>query len=444
MDSVEFENDASIICNAHSLKLKRNTKNISLILIYHSVYEVIEIKIFEMPSNKLIGRKIFTYSDIFEIFENYFLCFNEDMLNIYTFLNNCFLLKKYHANINENSKQINIELFILKDCAISIKTINITTHQDYNGYKKLLDKIRELNYNMNNSNNKIGKNYRVAPVNYIKYENDVYFVYFEIFLEKEIEVLGIKAQVIHKDEGNINYINNKYNNTYSAYYSLDEINLVTKNYYQPIVYLEEISKEIIINFYNKNIKIEGITEEKIKLKIKVVSSTMNISDIDITLLKNSNIKEKYMEIIRELKLKNEYLIKREIYQDYQDKKQDEKDKNNNSISLYDCALSNDSIFLSIENSLANSHISQEKKLLEKKREYCELSGNKNPKKGKTNKKRKNYNKGSSNKKRNEHKYNDSKENENVNQSDYNELYQQLIKHERERLSNISEKLFDSD
>ena len=443
MDSVDFENDFSTICHTHSLKLKRNLKNISLILIYQTSYEVIEIKIFETSSNKLIGREIFTYSDIFEIFENYFLCFNEDMFNIYTFLNNCFLLKKYQANINESSKQINIELFILKDCAVFIKTINITTCQDFDGYKKISDKIRELNYNMNS--NKIEKNYRVAPVNFIKYENDLYFCYFEIILEKEIDVLGIKAQVIHKgEENNINYLNNKYNNIYSSYYSLDELDIATKNYYQPILYLEEISKEIIINFYNKNIKIEGITEEKMKLKIKVVSSTMNISDIDINLLKNSNIKEKYMEIITELKLKNEYLIKREIYQDCQDKKLEEKDKNNTSISLYDCALSNDSNFLSIENSLANSHISQEKKFLEKKREYCETSEYKNPKKRKKNKKSKNYNKENSNQKRKEYKYNDTKGNENISQNYYNELYQQLIKHERERLSNISEQLFDSD
>ena len=100
--------------------------------------------------------------------------------------------------------------------------------------------------------------------------------------------------------------------------------------------------------------------------------------------------------------------------------------------------------MSIENSLANSHISQEKKFLEKKREYCETSEYKNPKKRKKNKKGKKYNKEISNQKRKEYKYNDTKGNENISQNDYNELYQQLIKHERERLSNISEKLFDSD
>ena len=76
-----------------------------------------------MSSNKLIGREILTYSDIFEIFENYFLCFNEDMLNIYTSLNNSFLLKKYQANVNENTKQINIELLILKERELHMKTL---------------------------------------------------------------------------------------------------------------------------------------------------------------------------------------------------------------------------------------------------------------------------------------------------------------------------------
>lgn len=440
MEFVDFENDISIICNSYSLKLKRNINNISIILIYHTFYEVIEIKIFEMSSNKLIAREILTYSDIFEIFENYFICFNEDMLNIYTFLNNCFLLKKYQANINENSKQINIELFILKEGQLNLKTINITICEDSNGYKKILDKIEQLNYIMDHN---IKKNYRVAPVNYIKYENDMYCLYFDISIEKEINVFGIKAQVIHKNE-EINNINNKNKEIYSAYYSLDEINLATKNYYQSLVNLDEISKEIIINFHNKNIIIAGITEEKMKLKMKVVSSIMNVYDIDIVLSKNSNIKEKYIEIIRDLKLKNEYLIKREIYQNYQDKKNDEKDKNNNSISLYDNALSNDSNYLSIENNLTNSLISSDKKFLEKKRETFESSRENKIKKGKKNKKGKNPNKKTNTQKKNGYKYKNPKENENMNQYNNNELFQQLIKNERERLYNNSVKLFESD
>ena len=200
MDSVDFENDFSTICHTHSLKLKRNLKNISLILIYHTSYEVIEIKIFELSSNKLIGREILTYSDIFEIFENYFLCFNEDMFNIYTFLNNCFLLQKYQANINESAKQINISLFLLKERVLNTSTLKITTCEDLVGYRNVLQKIKELNCKMNNND----KTYKVAPVNYIRYENDLYYLYVDIFMEKEIDILGIKVQVIQKiDENNI-------------------------------------------------------------------------------------------------------------------------------------------------------------------------------------------------------------------------------------------------
>ena len=287
MNFIDFENDTSIICKAYSLKLNRNIKNITLILLYHISYEVIEIKIYEISSNKLIGREILTYDDIFEIFENYFLCFNEDMLKIYTFLNNCFLLQKYQANINESTKQINISLFLLKERVLNTRSLNITTCEDVNGYRNVLQKIKELNCKMNNND----KTYKIAPVNYIRYENDLYYLYADIFVEKEIDILGIKVQVIQKiGENNIiNYINNESNEFYAVYFTLDELNIISKNYFKSLTNLEEISKEFEINFSNKNIKIEGITNEKIKLKIKVLSSAINISDIDLTLKKNEDI-----------------------------------------------------------------------------------------------------------------------------------------------------------
>ena len=299
MNFIDFENDTSIICKAYSLKLNRNIKNITLLLLYHISYEVIEIKIYEISSNKLIGREILTYDDIFEIFENYFLCFNEDMLKIYTFLNNCFLFQKYQANINESTKQINISLFLLKERVLNTRSLNITTCEDLNGYRNVLQKIKELNCKMNNND----KTYKIAPVNYIRYENDLYYLYADIFVEKEIDILGIKVQVIQKiGENNIiNYINNESNEFYAVYFTLDELNIISKNYFKSLTNLEEISKEFEINFNNKNIKIEGITNEKIKLKIKVLSSAINISDIDLTLKKNEDIKEKYIEIIQDLR-----------------------------------------------------------------------------------------------------------------------------------------------
>ena len=361
MNFIDFENDTSIICKAYSLKLNRNIKNITLILLYHISYEVIEIKIYEISCNKLIGREILTYDDIFEIFENYFLCFNEDMLKIYTFLNNCFLLQKYQANINESTKQINISLFLLKERVLNTRSLNITTCEDLNGYRNVLQKIKELNCKMNNND----KTYKIAPVNYIRYENDLYYLYADIFVEKEIDILGIKVQVIQKiGENNIiNYINNESNEFYAVYFTLDELNIISKNYFKSLTNLEEISKEFEINFSNKNIKIEGITNEKIKLKIKVLSSAINISDIDLTLKKNEDIKEKYIEIIQDLREKNEYLIKREILQD----KKPNKINKNNSIAFNYSSLSSIYNSLNKEGILNNSNISSENKLIGKKK-----------------------------------------------------------------------------
>ena len=439
MNFIDFENDTSIICKAYSLKLNRNIKNITLILLYHISYEVIEIKIYEISSNKLIGREILTYVDIFEIFENYFLCFNEDMLKIYTFLNNCFLLQKYQACINELTKQINIELFLLKERLLNMKTLKITTCEDLDGYKNILLKIKELNCKMNNN---IDKSYRVAPVNYIRYENDLYFLYFNIFIEKEIDVLGIKVQAIHKvGENNIiNYISSN-NEFYAVYYSLGEIDIISKNYYKLLPNLEEISKEFEINFYNKNIKIEGITNEKIKLKIKVVSSAINTSDIDLTLIKNEDIKEKYIEIIQALKDRNEYLIKREILQD---KKTNKIIKNINSNILNYNALSSSYQSLNKESILNGSNISSEKKLLGKKKKRGGKTVNKSSKIGKKNNQNKKEKIEENNKKVPENKIEYKKENVNINENNYNELYQKLIKQERERLAIIFRQLNEFD
>ena len=441
MNFIDFENDTSIICKAYPLKLNRNIKNITLILLYHISYEVIEIKIYEISSNKLIGREILTYDDIFEIFENYFLCFNEDMLKIYTFLNNCFLLQKYQANINESAKQINISLFLLKERVLNTSTLKITTCEDLVGYRNVLQKIKELNCKMNNND----KTYKVAPVNYIRYENDLYYLYVDIFMEKEIDILGIKVQVIQKiDENNIiNHINNERNEFYAVYFSLDEINTISKNYFKPLTNLEEISKEFEINFNNKNIKIEGITNEKIKLKIKVLSSAINISDIDLTLIKNEDIKEKYIEIIQDLKEKNEYLIKREILQDQRPNKIN---KNNKSVFNYS-SLSSSYNSLNKEVILNNSNISSENKLIGKKKKRGDQTVNKSSKMAKKNNLKKNEKKDENEQKSQIESQSDlKKENVNVNikENDYNELFQKLIKQEREKLANISKQLNEFD
>ena len=435
MNFIDFENDTSIICKAYSLKLNRNIKNITLLLLYHISYEVIEIKIYEISSNKLIGREILTYDDIFEIFENYFLCFNEDMLKIYTFLNNCFLLQKYQANINESTKQINISLFLLKERVLNTRSLNITTCEDLNGYRNVLQKIKELNCKMNNND----KTYKIAPVNYIRYENDLYYLYADIFVEKEIDILGIKVQVIQKiGENNIiNYINNESNEFYAVYFTLDELNIISKNYFKSLTNLEEISKEFEINFSNKNIKIEGITNEKIKLKIKVLSSAINISDIDLTLKKNEDIKEKYIEIIQDLREKNEYLIKREILQD----KKPNKINKNNSIVFNYSSLSSSYNSLNKEGILNNSNISSENKLIGKKKKRGGKTVNKTSKIAKKKNLDKNENKDeNAQKSQIEFQPKLKNENVNINEINYNELFEKLIKQEREKLANISKHL----
>ena len=435
MNFIDFENDTSIICKAYSLKLNRNIKNITLLLLYHISYEVIEIKIYEISSNKLIGREILTYDDIFEIFENYFLCFNEDMLKIYTFLNNCFLLQKYQANINESTKQINISLFLLKERVLNTKALNITTCENLDGYRNVLQKIKELNSKMNNND----KTYKIAPVNYIRYENDLYYLYADIFVEKEIDILGIKVQVIQKiGENNIiNYINNESNEFYAVYFTLDELNIISKNYFKSLTNLEEISKEFEINFSNKNIKIEGITNEKIKLKIKVLSSAINISDIDLTLKKNEDIKEKYIEIIQDLREKNEYLIKREILQD----KKPNKINKNNSIVFNYSSLSSSYNSLNKEGILNNSNISSENKLIGKKKKRGGKTVNKTSKIAKKKNLDKNENKDeNAQKSQIEFQPKLKNENVNINEINYNELFEKLIKQEREKLANISKHL----
>ena len=435
MNFIDFENDTSIICKAYSLKLNRNIKNITLLLLYHISYEVIEIKIYEISSNKLIGREILTYDDIFEIFENYFLCFNEDMLKIYTFLNNCFLLQKYQANINESTKQINISLFLLKERVLNTKALNITTCGNLDGYRNVLQKIKELNSKMNNND----KTYKIAPVNYIRYENDLYYLYADIFVEKEIDILGIKVQVIQKiGENNIiNYINNESNEFYAVYFTLDELNIISKNYFKSLTNLEEISKEFEINFSNKNIKIEGITNEKIKLKIKVLSSAINISDIDLTLKKNEDIKEKYIEIIQDLREKNEYLIKREILQD----KKPNKINKNNSIVFNYSSLSSSYNSLNKEGILNNSNISSENKLIGKKKKRGGKTVNKTSKIAKKKNLDKNEKKDeNAQKSQIEFQPKLKNENVNINEINYNELFEKLIKQEREKLANISKHL----
>ena len=323
MNFVEFENDISIIIKAHSLSLNRNKNKVKLILILHSSYEVIEIKIYDSGSNKLIGREILTYSDFFLIFNDYFICFNENMQQIYQYINNCIRLNNYEMHINEITKKISLEIFILKDNKIEIKDISITTCSDEEKYKLVSEKIKEFN-SMFAIGHKIE---RVAPFsNYIKYENNTHCLYMDLYIEKEIEILVMNAKIVEKNNFIIN-MNNNDNKSFAAFFSKDEINKIFKNYYELFPSINEILDDIKLNISNKNIKIDSITNEKIKLTISVISSFVT-SKFSFELTKGLDIKDKYIQIIKELRMKNEFLANSDILQSKEIHPPEPKNKNN--------------------------------------------------------------------------------------------------------------------
>ena len=364
MNSVDFENDISIIIKTHSLPLKRSRKEIKLILIFHITYEIIEIKIYENTSNKLLGREILKYDDIFQIFNNYFICFNENMQRIYSFISNCINLKKCEIYLNEATRTINLEVFILKDNSFDSKNIYITSIYDENKWNLMSQKIKELNRLVN----KQVKNIRVAPfLNCIKYENNLYSLYFDIYVEKEIEILVFKVTLIYKNN-NIIIFNNSYNKEkiYSAFYSREDINNITKSYYEPISNINEISDDLKLSIFNKNIKVDFINDDKIKFSITVISS-INQYKIYFELNKGIDIKNKYIQIIKELKLKNEILANNDIIQSRNTFLFEQKNKNINIIKNNN--INNKiNFFNSIKNqNNANDTKENEKKIIGKKR-----------------------------------------------------------------------------
>ena len=323
MNFVEFENDISIIIKAHSLSLNRNKNKVKLILILHISYEVIEIKIYDNGSNKLIGREILTYSDFFLVFNDYFICFNENMQQIYQYINNCIRLNNYEMHINEITKKISLEIFILKDNKIEIKDIFITTCNDEEKYKLVSEKIKEFN-SFFALGHKIEK---VAPfTNYIKYENSTHYLYMDFYIEKEIEILVMNAKLVEKNNFIIN-MNNNDNKIYAAFFSKDEINKIFKNYYELFPSINEILDDIKLNISNKNIKIDSITNEKIKLTVSVISS-FTTSKFSFELTKGLDIKDKYIQIIKELRMKNEFLANSDILQSKDIISSEQKNKNN--------------------------------------------------------------------------------------------------------------------
>ena len=280
MNFVEFENDISIIIKAHSLSLNRNKNKVKLILILHISYEVIEIKIYDNGSNKLIGREILTYSDFYLIFNDYFICFNENIQQIYQYINNCIRLNNYEMHINEITKKISLEIFILKDNKIEIKDIFITTCNDEEKYKLVSEKIKEFN-SFFALGHKIEK---VAPFsNYIKYENSTHCLYMDLYIEKEIEILVMNAKLVEKNNFIINNNDNKIDKFGSN--SLKESNQKDNN---NKLLNHKRKKENKIDEIIKNSKNKVDNDKEEENEIKNIENILNENEINLS----ENEKEK--------------------------------------------------------------------------------------------------------------------------------------------------------
>ena len=154
---------------------------------------------------------------------------------------------------------------------------------------------------------------------------------------------------------------NKKEESFAGFYSRDDINNLTK-YYESISNIYEISDDIKINLANKNLKIENINDEKIKIALTVLSS-INPTIIIFDLIKGKEIKDKYIQIIKELKLKNEFLANNNIFlnSNYLLPEQRNKSKSNN-INNKKNAIQN-----SNNKNLLNENANEDKKLIGNKR-----------------------------------------------------------------------------
>jgi hypothetical protein len=148
----------------------------------------------------------------------------------------------------------------------------------------------------------------------------------DFYIEKEIEILVINAKLVEKNNFIIN-MNNNDSKIFAAFFSKDEINKIFKNYYELFPSINEILDDIKLNISNKNIKIDSITNEKIKLTVSVISS-FTTSKFSFELIKGLDIKDKYIQIIKELRMKNEFLANSDILQSKDILPSEQKNKNN--------------------------------------------------------------------------------------------------------------------
>ena len=108
------------------------------------------------------------------------------------------------------------------------------------------------------------------------------------------------------------------------------------------------------------------------------------------------------------------------------------------------ALSNSYHSLNKEGILNNSDISLENKLIGKKKKRKSTTVNKTSKMAKKNNQNKKAKIEENNKNEPVPPLEYKKENVNINENNYNELYQRLIKQEQERLANVSKQLYGFD
>ena len=384
-DNSSFENiiaTHNIISKTHPINLRGAKNPCEFELILDKTLNFILLKIVEENSKNEINRLLITYSDIYLLFNNYFICFNENMGKIYNFFNNCFSLKKYVIKIM-NDKKVSLEFLILQDKKSIIKNIIIPpylTEEDKKEFNKRLNIFQKFETNGSNEP-KIFMDEIIAPQpESVKYNDEKFLLNISLSTFPNIRtmIFTLKYKILEENQNtnsdtdstssnNIHiHINNNihnnssndFNNTsnnfifnnndnndnndnvnnnkkkenekiFNAYFTYDDLIEISKNYYSVFANIDDIKDDILINLYNKNYKIEEISEKIIKLYVTTIMYTSSVV----------NEKEVIFDIIQDYKIENWYQKKMEKYQnllnDYKMQlflKANEKKNNNNNNS----------------------------------------------------------------------------------------------------------------
>ena len=389
----------NIISKTHPISLRGTKNSCELELILDKTLNLIIFKIAEENSKNEINRLLITYSDIYLIFNNYFICFNESMEKIFNFFNNCFCLKKYVIKIM-NDKKVSLEFLILQDKKSTIKNIIIPpylTEEDKKEFNKRFKIFQKFETNGSNES-KIFIDELIAPqLENVKYMDDKFLLNINLSTLPNIKTMVFTAklkileenQIINSDtdsisstnfhiNDNIQNINNNSNNNinnnfifsnydnidntnginkkkeiekiYNAYFTYDDLIEISKNYYSIFANIDDIKDDILINLYNKNYKIEEISEKIIKLFVTTImysSSVVNQKDVIFELIQDYKIDnwyqkkmEKYQHLLNECKMKLFVKVNEKktnsnnniINENFKNNKKNKKEKNPNSKS----------------------------------------------------------------------------------------------------------------